>query len=517
MSVEEVELAELLDACVDGLGLALDYDRSLVQGKVSVRSEAGYTSEGIWALANRQLAARKLAVVQPSGEDALAVVPVADAAKVARVEMDVRSARAGFVKTVKGLHYADAERVVEPLRAVLSGEGVLLQPIKDARQVLLAGPKAQVLEALDLLELIDSPVPPMVAAYPVLHSTPTAVVALIERVTKAMEQVGKYKPEGVALAEPTSGTILVVAPEPEHFWWQEEIRRFDQVRPGITREYVPRRFGLAETAKLVEEVARGPVESSPGWRMVQDELTGTLVVTAQIEQHAEVERVLARLESEPADSRLALRAFPVKHRDVDEFLGLLESLLQGTPLPDATTGAAGEEKAALPAAPTSGGTGGRPVPEASALSLSKDSGTNRILAIGPPRLLDELGRLRPSLSYLWKACGAVGFVCKSKLYEAAGEFEWARKLLPGHPDPRLNLALTLEQAGKTDEAIATYKTALEVWPGHIATVQALARLCVVQHRGSDELAGWLDQVGMQGETEGWREWARGTVAKRSRP
>jgi general secretion pathway protein D len=83
----------------------------------------------------------------------------------------------------------------------------------------------------------------------------------------------------------------------------------------------------------------------------------------------------------------------VKHRDVDEFVGLLESLLQGTPLPDATTGATGEEKAALPAAPTSGGTGGRPVPEASALSLSKDSGTNRILAIGPPRLLDELARL----------------------------------------------------------------------------------------------------------------------------
>jgi general secretion pathway protein D len=33
------------------------------------------------------------------------------------------------------------------------------------------------------------------------------------------------------------------------------------------------------------------------------------------------------------------------------------------------------------------------VPEAGELSLSKDAGTNRILAVGPPRLLDELGRL----------------------------------------------------------------------------------------------------------------------------
>jgi tetratricopeptide (TPR) repeat protein len=102
----------------------------------------------------------------------------------------------------------------------------------------------------------------------------------------------------------------------------------------------------------------------------------------------------------------------------------------------------------------------------------------------------------------------VVYLKQGKLYEAAGEFEWARKLLPGHPDPRMNLALTLEQAGKTDEAIATYKTALEVWPGHIATIQALAKLHVLGGRKSSELADWLEEVATRGETEHWREWAR---------
>jgi hypothetical protein len=73
---------------------------------------------------------------------------------------------------------------------------------------------------------------------------------------------------------------------------------------------------------------------------------------------------------------------------------------------------------------------------------------------------------------------------------------------------RMNLALTLEQAGKTDEAIQTYKTALEVWPGHIGTVQALARLEVTLGRQSPELAGWLDLIAVQGDTPPWREWAR---------
>ena len=101
----------------------------------------------------------------------------------------------------------------------------------------------------------------------------------------------------------------------------------------------------------------------------------------------------------------------------------------------------------------------------------------------------------------------VVYLKQGKLYEAAGEFEWARKLMPGHPDPRMNLALTLEEAGQTDEAIATYKTALEVWPGHIASIQALAKLHVVAGREAPEIDDWLGEIVMRGVTEKWREWA----------
>jgi len=402
---EEIELYQLIDACAAGMNLALDYDRAQVQGKVTIRSDLGFSDEGMWSLANRLLLSKKLASVQAPGEDSLGIVPVAEAAKVARIETDVRTAKAGFVKTLHTMHYVEPEKAAEALKAVLASEGSLIQPIKDAHEVLLAGPKPQVIEALDILRMIDSPVPPVVEAFPIKNSTPTAVAALLERVTKAIEQVGKFKPEGLALAEPTSGTILVVAPEPELIWWKQEIERFDQVQPSVTRNYAPHRFSLKETAKLVQEVVRGPAESAPGWRLVEDELTGTLVLTATPAQHDEVEHLLARLEGSTPDARIAMRAYSIRHRDVDEFLALLENLLQGVPMPKETNlGAADSppagERAALPAAPTSDGTGGRPpastshgVPGASDLSLSKDSETNRILAVGPPRLLDELGTL----------------------------------------------------------------------------------------------------------------------------
>jgi Flp pilus assembly protein TadD len=97
---------------------------------------------------------------------------------------------------------------------------------------------------------------------------------------------------------------------------------------------------------------------------------------------------------------------------------------------------------------------------------------------------------------------------QGKLYEAAGEFEWARKLMPGHPDPRMNLALTLERAGRTDEALATYATALEVYPGHIPTIQALARLQLRTGRADDRTPKLLDEIAMRGESEEWKNWAR---------
>ncbi len=97
-------------------------------------------------------------------------------------------------------------------------------------------------------------------------------------------------------------------------------------------------------------------------------------------------------------------------------------------------------------------------------------------------------------------------------YQAAGEYEWARRLLPGLPEPRLNLALTLERAGRTDEALETYRTALEVYPGHIQTMQAIARLEIRTGKAGDSTREYLREIAMRGESASWREWAQQRLA-----
>lgn len=100
------------------------------------------------------------------------------------------------------------------------------------------------------------------------------------------------------------------------------------------------------------------------------------------------------------------------------------------------------------------------------------------------------------------------------LYEAANEFEWARKLMPGHPDPRMNLALTLEKAGQVDEAIETYHTAMETYPGHIPTIQALTRLELYEQRETALTYERLELIALRGETSQWRKWAREQLSTR---
>jgi Tfp pilus assembly protein PilF len=101
----------------------------------------------------------------------------------------------------------------------------------------------------------------------------------------------------------------------------------------------------------------------------------------------------------------------------------------------------------------------------------------------------------------------VVFLAQGKRYEAAQEFEWAKKLLPGHPDPRVNLGLCFEDAGRLDETLEHYATALEVHPGYLPAIQGAASATLRMGRPDQRLRGWLDEIALRGESADWRGWA----------
>ncbi|MFK7960841.1 MAG: hypothetical protein AB8G96_09980 [Phycisphaerales bacterium] len=105
---------------------------------------------------------------------------------------------------------------------------------------------------------------------------------------------------------------------------------------------------------------------------------------------------------------------------------------------------------------------------------------------------------------------------RGDLYGAAQEFQWASRLLPGHPDPRLNLALTFEDAGRVGDAIDSCELALEVYDGHIPSSQALARLQLLHQRTDERTDDLLRTVALAGEDDVWRTWAREQLIRRGR-
>lgn len=104
------------------------------------------------------------------------------------------------------------------------------------------------------------------------------------------------------------------------------------------------------------------------------------------------------------------------------------------------------------------------------------------------------------------------YLTRGQLYEAATEFEWARKLMPGHPDPRLNLALTLEQAGHVAESLETFDAALEVYPGHLPSIMGLTRAQIRSGMTDDRTREFLSIIALRGNEE-WRSWAKNQLLK----
>lgn len=153
-------------------------------------------------------------------------------------------------------------------------------------------------------------------------------------------------------------------------------------------------------------------------------------------------------------------------------------------------------------------------------SSSRDPQLARQLHAQAARLLAEQGEaaypeaeslLRQALDadiYNGPAHNNLGIILltRGELYEAASEFEWARKLMPGHSDPRTNLALTLERAGKTDEALDAYDAALAVAEGYLPAIQGKASLQVRTHRANETTPALLDEIAIR-STDPWRQWA----------
>ena len=131
-----------------------------------------------------------------------------------------------------------------------------------------------------------------------------------------------------------------------------------------------------------------------------------------------------------------------------------------------------------------------------------------VLELEPQRAEELLTQALTADLYFGPAHNNLGalYLRQDKLYEAAHEFEWARKLMPGSPEPRINLALTMERAGKNQEALEAFESALVLAPEFVPGLQGYAALRVRMGLEGQETDRLLDELSLRASEKPWRDW-----------
>jgi type II secretory pathway component GspD/PulD (secretin) len=446
---EQVDLARLLDLCASRLHLNLEYDPATVKGAITFRFPTAIPDQDLWTLTNRLLAAHGFTTVQMAGEKTLSVVKLAEAAGVARIEDgDPAASTAGFVRVVRRAQNRPSKELLAPLQLVLSKPGGSATQAEGSDLLVVADLKPQLLKALEVLALID--VPRSVAVVEEVeakHLKATELTTLVERVLMTQSGVDAGGSPGKLIAAPDERRILVIAPQAQVARILDLIDRFDQKEAQSTVTYAPKSFGVRDVSRLVDQVLSGEVKSkgAPPYQIVEDDLTGTLLLTATAGQHAKVAELLLRLDSTATAARRPIRSYKLKNRPVADVLALLQSLIAAgaleaksegappgsaerttmpVPPPDTTPPSspaqtnppssasppatpprvpAQESRADAGTAGTSHGVGATGKQKSSdtenehGVSLSADSGTNTLIAVGDVHVLDQIEKLLQTL------------------------------------------------------------------------------------------------------------------------
>jgi general secretion pathway protein D len=250
--------------------------------------------------------------------------------------------------------------------------------------------------------------------------------------------------------------LILICPPGLVDQWLALIASADQREPVERRTYTPGSFPARDVANLIEQTVRsgptssvsalaGPTSTSAStttssplgaddrWKLIIDDLTGTLIITATAAQHDQIAELLDRLAAIPAEARRAVRSFKLRNRPVKEVQQVVEDLLRagvlqaqaagdsnsptpgpafrGSGVPPAspqssarpfTPGSAPADSPAgtFPLAPNAARAAPRPSGPASPLTLTSDEATNTLIAVvngSEPRLLAQLEQLLPTL------------------------------------------------------------------------------------------------------------------------
>lgn len=428
----EIELARLVDLCAEQLNYNIDYDTSVLKGNVTLRLGGGITNDELWELTNRVLGLRGFTSIRTpggiEGQNTFSIVRVSDASGLSQINVtDTVDTLSGYSTIIVRIINRTVQEIIDAINPVMSDRGSHATALGDSGLLLISDLAHHVNQALILIEILDiAGDETQIERLTLQYQSATQLVTTITSISATKQLVDNRKIKGKVIVEPGEQAVLIVAPESEVAYWRGLVKQFDVMPEVETRTYVPRYFNIEDVANLIEQVVQqqpliGSSNSSSNnqsWKLVRDELTGTLIITASALQHEIIEKLLNRLNSVPAESRRPLQTFMIRNRSVGEVVEILENLisaglfenadLQITSAANNNSDKIGDTKAESVSSNNNdtnqdtkdtfqynnslGGDhfGSTSSSTTSSLHITADTATNTLIAIGEPRLLKQL-------------------------------------------------------------------------------------------------------------------------------
>ncbi|CAN5831011.1 hypothetical protein BH11PLA1_BH11PLA1_01500 [soil metagenome] len=347
----------------------------------------------------------------------------------------------GFRNLTVRLRHLSAKDAADAVRTVLSRGIPDSRPLSaltslalDPKTLIISDTSARIDEAIALLQRLDLPGrAATIAEIPVANLAPAQIAVAVAQLAAKRELAGGEKLVGEILPAASNAAVIVLAPEITLPVWRGLVAQADHREALTTTAYLPRAFGVRDVGALIQQVAAS-ASALPDdrFKVVVEEPTGTILVTATASQHERIGELMARLDAVPGEARRPIRAFTVRHRSAGDLLAVLQRMIAAGALtaelaPGSAPASSGISPVPLPAlvapalgaaanlvAPAPGPQGlllpgpgpglglaargsASPNSNALAISLTADDATNTIIAIGEARLLAQLEALLHSL------------------------------------------------------------------------------------------------------------------------
>lgn len=440
----ELDLARLVDLAAERLRLRLEYDPAIVKSTVTLRLPDGLSDEDLWSLTKEILVSRGLALVArgDASSRSYTILRASDAAAQGPV-VDVGDALPqGFVTVVMQLANRAPKDVAEALRPLLTKPAGTATPVTGTRMLLVSDYSDRFARLTSVVTSLDAIAEaPVVEEIPLKALSSASAVASVQQVMQKRDAVTGDKTAGDVLVAPSRNSVVVVAPASVLSRWRDTVAAIDSLDATETRTYTPRVFAIKDVARLLEQTLKDPSDGDAPSRLrvVQDDLTGSLIVTATPVLHERIAALIERLDSVEGPAARPVRTFQVRNRPVSDLLRTLQQLIavgaiderlgdddgsgrggdrrrsdaqrtNGPTQPAGSTATASTSSSSVITSPSGavavstpsqrspllpGGDrdSGRSGRLADSLSLTADEGTNSIIAVGEPRLLAQVETL----------------------------------------------------------------------------------------------------------------------------